>query len=128
MARYLLIEFDDDAQADTLRAQIDAATAKGKKFRVVGLFGRPKRFCACVPDKTKMKDRVIRGPKLGWWVCRDCKRPRLGNHELRNLIEGEGLETTIVSEGVDYLEPSPRMRRWYFKPTTLSIAVMPKRP
>lgn len=127
MARYLVIEFDDDAQADALRAQIDTATAKGKKFRVVGLFGRPKTFCSCYIDKTNMTNSRVRGAKFGWWVCTTCRRARLGDHQANNLILGAGMDTTITSVGVDQLEVSPRARDWILRPLSLSLSLLPKK-
>lgn len=127
MSKYLLIEFDDDAQADALRAQIDAATAKGKKFRVVGLFARPRRWCSCYVVKTNMRDRLVRGKKFGWWTCVECKRPRLGDHQPNNLIEGAGMDTSPTVMGIDQFSILPQALDYVIKPTTLSISVYPKR-
>lgn len=87
--RYLLIEFDDAAQADTLRAQIDNATRKGKKFRVVGMFSRPgPKFCRCGTWTTERGKIATtkRGAKFGWMVCTVCKLPAPVMSHLRNLV------------------------------------------
>lgn len=91
-SRYLLIEFDDEASANRLRAQIDNATTSGKRFRVVGLFAKPQApFCACPSEQqiqTKTHDSTLkRGRKLGWWMCTVCKRPAQNNSALINLMK-----------------------------------------
>lgn len=87
--RYLLIEFDDSASADTLRAQIDSASLKGRPFRVVGLFSRPgPNFCRCGTWTTERGRPATtkRGPKFGWYVCTTCKLPIPAMSFLKNLI------------------------------------------
>lgn len=90
-ARYLLIEFDDEAQASRLRAQIDNATRAGKRFRVVGLFAKPTKYCECDPKKkitTKTNvSSLKRGKKYGWWVCLECRRPDSRLVGLVNLLK-----------------------------------------
>jgi len=86
MARYLLIEFENDAQADALRAQIDTATEKGKPFRVVGLFGRPSKWCTCPKPTGYIKDELVQGSKYGWWVHTVCKKARMGTHQCHNML------------------------------------------
>ncbi|AVR56929.1 hypothetical protein PBI_TRISCUIT_56 [Microbacterium phage Triscuit] len=91
-SRYLLIEFDDEASAERLRAQIDNATLNGKRFRVVGLFAKPRApFCSCPPQNqitTKTQESTLkRGKRLGWWMCTECKRPAQNNSALVNLLK-----------------------------------------
>ena len=90
-ARYLLIEFDDEAAASRLREQIDNATRKGKGFRVVGLFAKPRNYCRCGDVHTIERGRPItevkRGRKYGWRVCMDCKRPLQNFGYLTNLLK-----------------------------------------
>lgn len=106
-SRYLLIEFDNEAQADALRAQIDNATRKGKRFRVVGLFAKPTGYCQC--DKrdqitTRTWDSTTkRGKKYGWWVCTMCKRPTSQLSGLVNLIKPR-----------DIINPPKWLRRGWF--------------
>jgi len=89
-SRYLLIEFDNSEQADALRAQIDAATRRGKRFRVVGLFSKPgPRFCQCgkYENKRGQQSTLKRGEKFGWYVCTECKLPAPIMSHLKNLIK-----------------------------------------
>src|SRR5690606_21262112 len=95
--RYVLVEFDDDATADAFRAKIDSATKSRKKYRVVGLFARPKRYCRCATSRSNYVERTtktakaLKGGKFGWWVCPECKRSRFGDQHPNNLIPREDL-------------------------------------
>jgi len=94
--RFLLIEFDDDTSATLLREQINAATRKGRRFRVVGMFARPDNFCSCdirvwTTIKGKGEAKTKRGAKFGWLVCTSCKRPIPMMSFLKNLIAPEDI-------------------------------------
>jgi hypothetical protein len=91
-SRYLLIEFDDAAQADKLRQQIDAR--KGISMRVVGLFAKPlPPYCGCGKEITMraQKSTLKRGARFGWWVCTECKRPSASVSGLKNLIAADDI-------------------------------------
>ena len=87
--RYLLIEFDDEASAERLRAQINQATRNGKGFRVVGLFARPgPAFCGCgtwTTERGRPATTKI-GRKFGWAVCTVCRKPAPIMSFLRNIL------------------------------------------
>lgn len=88
--RYLLIEFDDVETANRMRAQIDAASRSGKKFRVIGLFSRPgPEFCRCGDwiSRRGHQAPTKRGEKFGWTVCLQCKKPVPIMSFLKNLIK-----------------------------------------
>ena len=105
MARYLVIELEDNDSADKLREKIDNARAQGALYRVVGLFVQPRRVCTCATGPAQLGGMnfrkpsskhgvgggVVRGGKFGWWVCTACKRPRCGSHQLVNQLKGEEL-------------------------------------
>lgn len=87
--RFLLIEFEDENTAEALRAQIDSASLRGKKYRVVGMFSRPgPTFCGCGNWITSRgtSAKVKRGAKFGWSVCLICKKPVPVMSFLKNLI------------------------------------------
>jgi hypothetical protein len=86
MARYVLVEVDDLATAERLRAQIDKASIAGKPMRIAGLFAAPTSWCSCPKSEGYHKNEVVRGSKLGWWVHRVCRKARPGTHNLANLI------------------------------------------
>lgn len=124
--RYLLIEFDDEQSASLLRAQIDTATKKGKKFRVVGLFARPGRTCICVPVRgIRAKDQFQRGSKLGWWLCTSCHKPRLGDHQLHNLITPDEIVDPSLFTGVDTLTPALQVREYFRYVQSLPVITFP---
>src|SRR6478609_11956849 len=131
-ARYLLIEFDDAAQADALRAQIDTATRKGKAFRVVGLFARPGKLCQCYRSTKDYKEWGIqRGGKLGWFVCPTCKRPTVQNQGLRNLLARADIIAPFKARGrAFHTESAPsnsNPRDYSFYPDELQVNIYPAR-
>lgn len=105
-SRYLLIEFDDEQQATNLRAQIDNASRKGKRFRVVGLFAKPTNYCQCNPERQVTQRgkpaRVKRGAKFGWFVCLECKRPTSTFSFLTNLLKPSDIIDPPVFDAVPY--------------------------
>lgn len=127
--RYLIIEFDDEQDAEKLRAQVDAATQKGRKYRTVGLFARPGKVCICsniAAERGRSRDMVARGGRFGWWVCTKCKKPRLGNHELKNLIPQNGIIDPTITEGVDVYARTPEMKRYTRYPLILGMVTYPE--
>lgn len=87
-SRYLLIEFDDDKQAESLKKKIDKATKSGKGFRVIGYYARPSNWCKCFRRyKNQQEWKIARGPKLGWWICLECRKPMVRSHHLVNLLK-----------------------------------------
>ena len=101
MARYILIEVDDNETAGDLVAALqadgemhfyhkldgDEYKVKSVAAKVVGLFAKPTKFCTC-PNPG---DRSVKGAKFGWWVHADCGKPKAGgNQHPRNLLEPEG--------------------------------------
>jgi len=84
MARYLLLEFDDDEPAEKLLGQINDAAARGRPYRVIGMYRRPSVFCKCGNPSGKQ----VRGARFGWWVCVDCHKVISGNHQiLGNMLD-----------------------------------------
>lgn len=86
MARYLLVEFDDNDSADRMRAQINNAESAGKNFRVIGMFSKPGALCDC----STRSDRSVRGKRFGWRLCEACRRPKNGSPQtLSNMLDDE---------------------------------------
>jgi len=105
MSRYVLIECEDDAQADNLVSQINKAQENGKQLRVAGLYARPNTWCGCPFQIEGVNRPVIRGKRFGWWVCGWCNKPRPGTQQLNNLISTppESISTRQFQYGVDNL-------------------------
>jgi hypothetical protein len=78
MARYVLLAFDDEAEAEkflnsTKLYVADEKTNVSEVFGVVrGVWKKPTKFCEC---SGKGKSGFTRGRKYGWWVCNNCRRP-----------------------------------------------------
>jgi hypothetical protein len=106
-SRYLLLEFDDAAQAEKLMQQINARTREGKAYRVIGLFAKPQApYCGCGREVTTRSNEstLKRGMKFGWWVCTVCKRPAASISGLRNLINPDDIiEPSTFMYGVQRL-------------------------
>jgi len=96
VARYLLLQFDDDEAADAVVATIQSGGGVAIGHDVQGdcivraVFKKPTKFCEC----TNLKKRgFTRGQKYGWWVCDQCKRPTQGwaRLELAYQVFGKNL-------------------------------------
>lgn len=87
MARYVVVEFDNDQTADAFISKINHATDAGKNYRVAGIFYRPTRWCECPVSEGYTKGQVAIGAKYGCWNCTVCRRPRRGTHQPHNLLE-----------------------------------------
>src|SRR3954452_19124131 len=104
MARYILLEVDDNAMAGDLVAALQdnpqgvffyKHMASGDEeyvvtalegARVRGLMAKPVKFCECKPVGP-----VVMGAKLGWIVCTKCGKPYEGAcQHPRNLLAPEG--------------------------------------
>lgn len=80
MARYVVMEFDDNAQAEAFVAKINSDPTR--KFRVRWLFAQPRKFCECPAGATSRDGKaIVKGEKLGWWVHNECGRPITGNYQ-----------------------------------------------
>ncbi len=114
MARYLVLSFDDNAQAETLvedwwRAMQTLPKDEDDKVNVrlltpiqendvectiVGLVGKPTQFCDPSDDHLKGRGKTgrgfTRGKKWGWWVCAICKRPTKGWAAGWKAVVGDG--------------------------------------
>jgi hypothetical protein len=85
MAKYVLLAFDNDAEADKFvdivvqdREVIawsvgqDVTEAVPLPATVRAVYKKPTQFCHCVRGK---RDGFTRGKKYGWWVCDKCHKP-----------------------------------------------------
>lgn len=102
MGKWVLVEFDNDTQADALCAQITAAEAKGKAFRVIGVFARPPRKrCECgSPGVDQHRtSKTKRHRKTGFYYCTVCKRVKFGRQSPRNELDDPNLPLNHWSQG-----------------------------
>lgn len=101
MSRYVLVEFDDNDDADSFLKEFE----KGEVFwmhkdfiykanvpmltRIRGMFGKPTKFCDC-PDVTPDADKSVQGAKWGWWLHRVCGKPKKGRWQHpKNMLDPE---------------------------------------
>jgi hypothetical protein len=83
MARYVLLEFDDDNDAEAF-AEMVKHGAPEATMRAVGMYKKPTMFCEC-PNPG---DKSVLGKKYNWWVHKDCGRPKAGHWQNpRNLLK-----------------------------------------
>lgn len=100
MAKYVLLQFDDEADADGIiheilshRPNADGISVEPGQFyqcTLRAVFKKPTKFCEC----TNVKKRgFTRGQKYGWWVCDQCKKPTQGwaRLELAYQVFGKNL-------------------------------------
>lgn len=98
MARYIVVEFTDNADAEAFVERINWNNQENRKLgesftrRIVGIFVKPGRTCECSgrhKGNFGAKDwpfGIARGAKFGWWVCTNCSKPREGGHQLVNQL------------------------------------------
>lgn len=122
MARYVILAFDDNKEADAFIAAVERANETGNnhvfyttphstlpneygmtglvKAFVRGVYMRPTQFCSCA-DKTK--GGYTRGKKWGIWVHSTCGLPTkawaTGDH-------------WYAAMGRNLLPPSPQAPEW----------------
>lgn len=99
MARYVLLEFDDNASAKRFVQGVNedyaAVLPDYKTRRCIAVWAKPTLFCECTRG-VKGMNPFRRGVKSGWWVHAPCGRPTRawakGNHWFsaigRNLLPG----------------------------------------
>lgn len=99
MGRYLLLEFDNDAQAEGFADKVRAASDRGQPYRLKGIFGKPRTVCTC-PDMDKPEKiyrghvgRWVVGRKFGWTVHRGCGRAKPGTQWPYNIVNRDRVET-----------------------------------
>ncbi len=86
MARYVLVEVDNNATAERLCAQINNA-GEAKGMRVIALFSKATQMCDCVVPV----DHSVLGSKLGWRLCPQCRKPKSGHGQtLWNMLDDPG--------------------------------------
>lgn len=91
MARYVVLAFDNDDEADAFVSVCNEtgivgvfAHEMGRHVRhfapiVRAVFQKPTKFCDCMSTGKNTKARgFTRGKKYGWWVCSICKKPTIG--------------------------------------------------
>ncbi len=86
MAKYVLLEFANDDEADGFQATMQSAYLDNPDaaIKVKGVFKKPTKFCECL----KPSDRSLLGEKYGWRVCPTCVKPKRGAWQHpRNLLQ-----------------------------------------
>jgi hypothetical protein len=88
MAKYILLAFDSDADADAYTADVQRTGVVFKNTDVElenlpfeevpvvvrGMWKKPTKFCSCIGGG-KQSHGFVRGTKYGWWVCARCHKP-----------------------------------------------------
>lgn len=83
MAKYVLVAFEDNIQADRfveacqetgIMVVVNAADASLTHFtpEARAVYQRPTKFCDCTDGKNR---KFTRGKKYGWWVHSGCGKP-----------------------------------------------------
>jgi len=111
MAKYVVVEFANDEEADAFAATLADAGA-ASSLSVKGVFKKPTQFCTCPPS-----DKSVRGKKYGWWVHKDCGKPKRGQWQhARNLLDPVDLHPRqrtiwlgVVEGGPPYAQDRPNL-------------------
>jgi 23S rRNA C2498 (ribose-2'-O)-methylase RlmM len=99
VAKYVLIEFDNDQDADKLIGAIDIWSSRLSEMlheeleepKVIAEFKKPTQFCEHTHnDRLRQRKGMETGQRFGWLVCGICKKPtRGGGQIIFNLLEAE---------------------------------------
>ena len=76
MARYVVLYFEDNAEAESLVHRHDPLNPQEGELKA--LVPAPTKFCdgaACILSGSKRGRGWTRGLKFGWWVCSICRKP-----------------------------------------------------
>lgn len=97
---YVLLEFDDDKEAEALikstqedgKVGVEPRLPDGRDWvgaQVRAKFKKPTQFCQCTDEERKpFLGKSARGQRFGWWVCGKCRKPREGMAQhYYNLLE-----------------------------------------
>jgi len=99
MARYVVLSFEDNADADSFLQHDNLEHVEGS-WKVEGLFAKPTMFCESSGSggcrTGKRFSSWFRGAKYGWWVCVGCGRPT-------SLASDEQRMRACVGQGVNLL-------------------------
>lgn len=106
MARYVMLEFDDNQMAEEFvkavhegleviyaqQVKVDEDKWESKfkplKALVRGLWFKPVNFCECIPQPEDSARNFVKGSKFGIFVHRVCKKPRKGGNQFpKNLLD-----------------------------------------
>lgn len=101
MARYVLVEFDDNEEANNFVGMLRGGDFDGRpaevspdgSVRVVGMFFKPTQFCECPQG-----EQTARGKKYGLQV-HSCGKPIRGRWQHpRNLVKED--DKTLYEQGL----------------------------
>lgn len=113
MAKYVLLQFDNDGEADEFCQRFTEDVEERAKYQRVGIYAfvravykKPTKFCECKGDMRKRA--FTRGTKYGWWVCNKCGKPThawgRGDHWFlalgRNLLPVDDVASEYRGDGV----------------------------
>lgn len=99
MARYVLVEFESNSDAERFVARTMEKELKGAKYKIVGFFAKPRKYCQCpTPPEHERAQQTRRGSKYGWMVHTKCGRPRREySHSPRNLLDPQDTPANKIS-------------------------------
>jgi hypothetical protein len=107
MARYLLVRVEDNKRAEALIPRLDGVEG----VKTVGKFAIPVDFCEGQCQK-KERGKESSGnqisklsQKLGWRYCPVCRKAKRTEHQLRNLLDPEGLPARFSDCWIRVKEP-----------------------
>lgn len=83
MARVVMVEFQDNKEAERFVQRLGEDQLNGKPRRAIGMIPVPTKFCECDPTTR----RCGRTTKFGWWVCLECKKAQPGWQSPVNLLQ-----------------------------------------
>jgi|SRR6478609_6845060 len=121
MAKYVVLRFEDNDQADTfvedmLREPDEPILTPVQENDVratpVGVYRAPTMFCARADGRHKGRVQgFTHGKKFGWWVCGQCGKPTLLWGSSHQAVIGSGVNL-LPDAKEDKLEVERNQQHW----------------
>jgi hypothetical protein len=99
MAKYVLVQFDSDVEADDfVQAVRDKVTWEKGEGQVRAVYKKPTVFCECTAVKRR---GFTRGKKFGWYVCTQCHKPTEAWAKGDSWFIALGVNLLSIQDGAD---------------------------
>jgi hypothetical protein len=124
VAKYVLLQFDDDKDADAFVGETQQegllVGTRWPRVLVRAVYKKPTQFCKC----TSEKPGYSRGKKFGWWVHAACGKPREAWARGDHWYDALGNNLLPLSDEAPEYRGSETYQEWLKKSQEIAIRKM----